>query len=169
MKLKTILAALVLCLGQAAFTEDNHNDSKEHAAFSKEEHDDQKEPGHDEEKEENSQVGKGKGIVSASAEKGFKIADVSEKNFNIQKVKYLPGLEISKGVVVTAGTERNVYRYREGYYKRIDFHVQKAVGNKIFIFSDELQKGDEVVVVGMGYLRIVELAAFNETPNGHSH
>lgn len=163
----------------------NHkHESQESQSESKEEHSD--EHGHDEneeghehghghgdkhDEEENSQVGPGKGIVSASEEEGIQISPQAEKNFEIQKVKVPNQLqfELPKSAIVTAGTEVNLYRYREGHYKRIDFDLVAKSNGKVTVKSKDLRAGDEVVVQGTGLLRIAEIAAFGGAPEGHSH
>jgi len=121
--------------------------------------------------EENPQVGPNKGILAASAEEGIKLSHEAERNFEIQKIKVTAAntFEIPKDAVVTAGLEVNLFRYRDGFYKRIDFDQISRSGNKILIRSKELKNGDEIAITGLGFLRIAELAAFGGAPEGHSH
>lgn len=121
--------------------------------------------------EENSQVGPGKGIVSASKDEGIQISPQVEKNFEIQRVKVPNQIQIDlpKSAVVTAGTEVNLYRYREDHYKRIDFDLIAKSNGEVTVKSKDLKVGDEVVVQGAGLLRIAEIAAFGGAPEGHSH
>lgn len=131
-----------------------------------EEHDDH---GHDEEHEEheeNSQVGEGKGILEASEDDGIKLSPQAEKNFEIQKVT---GTIIAKSAIVKVGEEINLYRYRDGFYKRIDFQIIKKDGNQIHIKSPDLKPSDQIVVQGMGFIRVSEIAAFGGAVTGHSH
>lgn len=140
--------------------EDGHQDHKEEASNS-----------HGEHEEENSQIGQGKGIVSASETEGIQISVEAEKNFEIKRVKFLEStiFEIQKSAIVTAGTEVNLYRFRNGYYKRVDFDLIKKSEKTIFIKSKDLKNGDEIVIHGTGLLRIAEIAAFGGAPEGHSH
>jgi hypothetical protein len=134
-----------------------------------------KEHGHGDEhaknEEENPQVGPNKGILAASEDEGIKLSPEAEKNFEIQKLKVSnPGsIEIPKDALVTAGVEVNLYRYRAGFYKRIDFEQLIRSKNKISIRSRDLQSGDEIAITGLGFLRIAEIAAFGGAPEGHSH
>lgn len=139
----------------------SHDEKEEHA------HEKEHELGH----EENSQVGAGKGIVSASEEHGIQISPQAEKVFEIQRVtiQQTQTIELPKTAVVTAGTEVNLYRYRDGHYKRIDFELIRKTEKQIVVLSKDLKKGDEIVVRGMGLLRIAEIAAFGGAPEGHSH
>lgn len=145
--------------------EDNHESDGPHDEEAEHNHDDAKH-----EEIENPQVGPDKGILAASEKEGIKLSPQAEKNFDIQKIKFSTGtFEIPKQAIVTAGLEVNLYRYREGYYKRIDFEQISRSGNKISIRSKDLKSGDEIATSGLGFLRIAELAAFGGAPEGHSH
>ena len=153
-------------------------DHKEHGDHKKgDEHEDgehaEGEKGHahgGHEEEENPQVGPNKGILAADEKLGFKLGVEAEKNFEISRLKVVQGVvELPKKAIVTAGTEVNVYRFREGFYKRIDFDTVSKNSEKITIRSEDLKAGDEVVINGMGFIRIAELAAFGGAPEGHSH
>lgn len=124
--------------------------------------------GHD---EESSQVGPDKGILIASEEDGIKLSSEAENNFEIKRAKVLLTnvLEIPRTAIITAGTEVNIYRYRNGFYKRIDFETLQKANGRISIRSKELKIGDEIVISGLGFLRIAEIAAFGGAPEGHSH
>lgn len=140
-------------------------------------HDEKEEEGHgdhadgEEHEEENPQVGPDKGIVEANKEKGFKLSAEAERNFGIQKIKVLKiqSLEIPKNAIVTAGMEVNLYRYRDGYYKRIDFKTIASNQSSATVTSKDLVLNDEVAVSGLGFLRISEISAFDGAPAGHSH
>ncbi|MFN3695853.1 MAG: hypothetical protein ACK4VO_00320 [Pseudobdellovibrio sp.] len=144
--------------------EDEHSGEEEHA-HSEEEGD---EHGHG---EENSQVGPDKGILEASEDDGIKLSPEAEKNFDIEKfeVTNANGISIEKSTLVTSGIETNLYRYRNGFYKRIDFKVLSKNGNKLTVASKDLSKGDSIVTKGSGFILIAEIAAFGGAPEGHSH
>ncbi|MBK7961793.1 MAG: hypothetical protein IPK04_11720 [Bdellovibrionales bacterium] len=146
-----------------------------HEAEHKHSEEEQKDHGHGDEhahgEEENPQVGPNKGILAASEDEGIRLSPEAEKNFEIQKLKITAAssFEIPKDAVVTAGLEVNLYRYRDGFYKRIDFDQISRSGNKISIRSRDLKNGDEIAITGLGFLRIAEIAAFGGAPEGHSH
>jgi hypothetical protein len=77
-------------------------------------------------------------------------------------------VEIPQTAVVIAGIEKNIYRYRNGFYRRIDFETKKRNVDKILIQSDDLKINDEIVTVGISFIRLAELAAFDGA-EGHSH
>lgn len=154
-----------------------HDDEKGEVKESEHKHSDgeSEQHGHGDEhahgEEENPQVGPNKGILAASEEEGIKLSPEAEKNFEIQKFKVVANgaFEIPKEAVVTAGIEVNLYRYRAGFYKRVDFEQISRSGNKIQIRSKDLKNGDEIAITGLGFLRIAEIAAFGGAPEGHSH
>lgn len=194
MKQFQIIFGFLACLalaGPVSANESHNLEKAEHKHEVQESHDKTKEDhgdehGHDEKEEghehghghgdkhgeeENSQIGPGKGIVSASEDEGIQISPQAEKNFEIQRVKVPSQIQfdLPKSAVVTAGTEVNLYRYREGHYKRIDFDLVAKSNGKVTVKSKDLKVGDEVVVQGTGLLRIAEIAAFGGAPEGHSH
>jgi hypothetical protein len=178
MKLSNVALILIYLVSLSAYSNedhDSHNDKKSveisnQKDHGKEEnHSEEDEHGHKEEKNEN--IGPGKGIVSADEENGFQISPQAEKNFEIKRIKVasLAQIKIPKTAIVTAGMETNIYRYRNGYYRRVDFNVITKQEDGIHISSKELKPNDEIVVHGTGLLRIAELAAFGGAPESHSH
>ncbi len=107
----------------------------------------------------------------ADEDSGFKISAEAEKNFEIKKMKVPKesSFEIPKSALVTTGLEINIYRFRDGYFKRIDFTFVSKKEKSSLIKSSDLQWGDEIVIAGTGLLRIAEIAAFGGAPEGHSH
>lgn len=155
---------------------DKHDHDHDHEkAHDHDEPADEKEHDHDHE-EKKSQVGENKGILIADKDQGFKLSPEAEKNFEIKKIKitHSSQVEITKDMIVTAGVEENIYRFRDGFYKRIDFAIikriqNKAASEKIIIRSKDLKDGDEIVTAGLGFLRVTEIAAYGGAPEGHSH
>lgn len=156
-------------------TPGEHKDHDDHKKEGNEEkageHKHEGERGHEEEHEESTQVGPDKGILEASEENGIKLSPEAEKNFEILKIKISAqgNTQIPKSAIVTAVSEINVFRYRNGFYKRIDFEKIVQEQTKITIKSKDLKPGDEIALTGLGFLRIAEIAAFGGAPEGHSH
>lgn len=121
--------------------------------------------------EGNDNVGPGKGIVEASEENGIKISKEAFGNFGIktQKLSGAGPWTIPSTARLLSGEEVNIYRIRDQFIKRIDFKAVKIAGNNLTIQTPELRAGDEIVVNGIGFLRIAELVAFGGAPEGHSH
>ena len=123
-----------------------------------------------EEHEENSQVGKDKGIIEATEIDGIKLSIEAEKSFEIVRSKVAQTtIEIPDKAIVKFLAEVNVFRFRNGFYKRIDFEYVKRLKDKVQIKSKDLKIGDEVVVRGLEFLRLAEISAFGGAPEGHSH
>lgn len=179
-KLMLVTLSILAIFSQATLASDNHahnevkkerkaevhdDDHAEHKDEHGEEHANEK--GHE---EANNQVGPKKGILEAHKEKGFKLSPEAEKNFEIEKVKVnMTQLEIPNHAIVKAGEEVNLFRLREGFYSRIDFTEVKKNATTLIVTSKDLKPGDEVVVKGLGFLRMTEIAAFDGAPAGHSH
>lgn len=127
---------------------------------------------HDEgEEEEAGSVGPDKGIMEFSERSGFKLSPEALKNFDLKFLK-LTGdgpWELPKSALVHSGEETNLFRKRKEFFKRIDFQTTKTSDHQLTIDSDDLREGDEVVLVGLGFLRIAELAATGGVAHGHSH
>lgn len=146
----------------------DEKDEHGHAA-KKEEH------GHGEgehgEEEGGSNVGPDKGIIEASEENGIKLSPEALKNFEIRTLKLTGGAPwtVPISARLLAGEEVNIYRVRDGAFKRIDFTQVKKTPDNLSVHSPDLRAGDEIVINGTGFLRIAELAAFGGAPEGHSH
>lgn len=150
-----------------AHQEDEKDDHGHAAKESEHEH----EEGEHGEEEGASNVGPDKGIIEASAENGIRLSPEALKNFDIRTLK-LTGSgpwSIPTSARLLAGEEVNIYRVRDGAFKRIDFNITKKTPDNMTINSADLKSGDEIVISGIGFLRIAELAAFGGAPEGHSH
>ncbi len=188
MKYFKILLILSISLNlKTVFASDDHDHKDEKKSHSSEEaghnekkenedkHDDHaenEEHGDDHaESEENLQVGPEKGILEANKEKGFRLSAEAEKNFSVKKIKVSKahGIEIPKSAQVTSGMEINLYRLRDGFYKRIDFTVVSSNSTTMTVSSKDLSINDEIALTGLGFLRISEISAFDGAPAGHSH
>lgn len=156
---------------------DHENESKEASGGDHDDHDKEadghnhaKESGGHEE-EESGNVGPDKGILEANEEMGFKLSHEALKNFELktQKISGAGPWTVPLAARLLSGEEINIYRLRDGFFKRIDFNLIKKMSQHISLHSKELRSNDEIVVSGIGFLRIAELAAFGGAPTGHSH
>lgn len=127
------------------------------------------EEGHDE--EENKKIGPDKGVTAFNKEEGFKISQESEKNFELKFIPYLNQgpIAIPKNAIFFGLEEKNIYRVRNGFFKRIDFKEILKSANEIKIESKDLMVGDKIVAAGIGFLRIVEISASGGLDAGHHH
>lgn len=166
-KVLTVIFILTMIFVSHSWSEGpSHGSEEHHEEAGPGAHDD-----HDEHGEANPNIGHGKGIVEADPEKGFKISSEAFKNFeiNMKTVNDPRSLVIPKEAVFSGLLERNIYRFRDGFFKRIDFQTRFKSGSEITISSSYLKPGDQIVVSGLGFLRIVELAAYGGVSDSHSH
>ena len=111
---------------------------------------------HSERDPANVNVGPSKGVIAADEHDGFKLSPEALKNFDLKMIKVVdPSIKIPAAAILYTGEEVNIFRLRDGFFKRID------------ATSKDLKSGDEIVVSGVGFLRIVELAAFGEVDAHH--
>lgn len=111
--------------------------------------------GHEQEKEHND---------------GFKLSATAIKNFELSYVDYkLRGTTISTKAILKSLSEMNIYRLRGGLYKRIDFKTLEKSKDTMKVHSPDLLSGDKIVVSGIGFLRIAEIAASGGLSDSHSH
>lgn len=161
-KFLTVTIFAFLVSGSVSFASGEHAHDDEHA-----DHDDD---GH-EELEESPIVGADRGITATSAKSGIKLSPEATKNFALQSLALSgagPWL-VPQSAVVYSAREVNLYRFRDGFYKRIDFKTLLNDSKGIRVGSNELQSGDSIVTHGLGLLRVAEIAAFGGAPEGHSH
>ncbi|WP_374000391.1 hypothetical protein [Bdellovibrio bacteriovorus] len=151
-------------------SDDHTNEEKDHEEIDGDHHD---EHGHEdgEHEEENSSIGPDKGITTFSEAEGFKLSPEAIKNFELQtiKLKNVEPWSIPDSAVLYSGEEINIYRMRNGFYKRIDFSIVSKSDKEMKIRTPELKPGDEVVTQGVAFLRTAEIVATGGAPEGHSH
>ncbi len=117
-----------------------------------------------------SSVGAEKGVLEASADKGIRLGEKAEKKFGIKTLAFVSGsITLPKSAVFFGLQEKNLYRLRDGFYKRIDFSTLSKSNSQFTITSPDLKSGDQIVTEGLGFLRIAEIAAFGGVAHGHSH
>ena len=155
--LKLILSIFLVLLSFNVISEEGHDDHKEHNEHTeKEKHDDHGEEGEHAEHEEKLD--------------GFKLNAASVKTFDLKLINYvaqktiLPKKAIYKGL-----NEVNIYRFRAGLYKRIDFKILTQTKSDFHISSPDLATGDQIVINGIGFLRMAEIAASGGLSDSHSH
>jgi hypothetical protein len=104
-------------------------------------------------------------------EDGFRLAPEALKNFEVKtkKLSTAGPWSLPQKAQLFSGEEVNLYRLRNGFFKRIDFNLIRHDNGTISVNSPDLKVGDEIAVHGIGFLRMAELAAFGGTPEGHSH
>nr|BDT28544.1 hypothetical protein BHI3_20100 [Bacteriovorax sp. HI3] len=165
----SLMSSLTLFAGEGH----GHKEKKEEHAEHKDDHKDEhgKEEHKDEHKEEHKdEHGHGDDHKEGMSENGFKLNEKSTKKFGIHTVTLKAGIvEVPREAIFKGLNEVNVYRLREGFYKRIDFKTLENKKDVLKISSSELKSGDQIVIQGVGFLRIAEIAASGGISDSHSH
>lgn len=154
----------------------DHDDEKEHSNHGHEKEDsnhdhrkeEKKHTGHEEEGTKN--VGPNKGVTSFDEEKGFTLSEEARKKFSIE-TKLVNGngpWNLPDSALLLSGKEKNIYRLRDGVFKRIDLKVLEKTGDQLLLESTELRSGDYVVIKGVGFIRTAEVDA-TSGESGHHH
>jgi hypothetical protein len=102
---------------------------------------------------------------------GFEINSVAYSTFGIQTLRpriSVP-LELPKSALLLSQDESSIYVIRKSRFFRIPVLVKSRSSEQIWIKTDELQPHDEIVVRGVGFLRIAELGSNGNRPEGHGH
>lgn len=123
------------------------------------------------EESDSGNIGPDKGITEFSERHGFKLSPEALKNFDLKffKLNDEGPWDIPKSALIHSGEETNLFRKRNNFFKRIDFKTIQKSGPRLTIDSDDLREEDEIVITGLGFLRIAELAATGGVSHGHSH
>ena len=136
-----------------------HAHEKEHKEEHKDEHKEAKKDAHAEHDDHDEH-----------GSEGFKLSDTGIKNFELTYVDYkAPGTLIPSKAIFRSLSEVNIYRVRAGLYKRIDFKTLEKSKDIWKVSSPDLMNGDKIVVNGIGFLRIAEIAASGGLSDSHSH
>lgn len=105
-----------------------------------------------------------------SKEDGFKLNVAAMKTFEIKTVKIASQqTKVSRNAIYKGLNEVNIYRFRDGLFKRIDFKTLSQDKNDYLVSSPDLKIGDGIVVNGIGFLRMAEISASGGLSDSHSH
>lgn len=116
------------------------------------------------------EIGPTKGVTEVAKDKSFKLAPEAIKRLEITWAPINEtAIRIPKTAIANALSESNVFRFRDGWIKSVHFKVLTK-GDQVTIQSPEIQKGDQIVLTGVGYLRIIasQLGETEEEEEGHS-
>ncbi len=127
---------------------EDHEDPKDHEGEAAGE----KEHGHDEE-ESTGGVGPNNAVTAADEHDGIKLAPKAVQFIGLKTAAY-DGHTIPSTALVFYQTEVGIYRLRDGWFKLVP--------------AKDLRAGDQIVIEGVGLLRVAELDAFSGEV-GHSH
>lgn len=159
-----LLSSLLTITSEASKENEKHG----HSGQSKDSHSED-EKGHEEEEVGN--IGPDKGITEVSERNGFKLSPEARRNFELKTQKLVGDgpWSIPRSARLYSSEEVNLFRLRAGFFKRIDFQTLRSTQSELVVDSDDMREGDEIILSGLGFLRIAELAATGGVAHGHSH
>lgn len=169
------------------FAEEHQHSHEEHEVHLDDDHHQHAEENHEHEKEghehhedehgehEGSKFGPGKAILEVKHEgERFKLSPDAEKVMGI-KIQTLVNTDktktfsVPKGSIVYYQEKTGVYREHDSWYELIDIMVTEINSNEMLISSEKLNAHDQIVVSGLGLLRVAHLEASGQGGQGHAH
>jgi len=110
-------------------------------------------------------------VTHASPKLGIRLSAEAKKSFDLKFVTMETGGQIwvPRASVLRSLEEVNLYRFRDEYFKTIDFQVIRSEGDRLLVTSKDLKPGDSVLSQGVNFVRTAELDAFAGESHGHSH
>lgn len=136
---------------------------------------------HDDHKEENGHadhgehgggkaVGKGKAIEEVDESKGFKLSKEAIKTLKL-KLQTVDGDEFSidKTTLVSSKSTKGLYRFRGGFFKFMPVELLKESKGKYLVKVKGVDFGDQIVIDGVGLLRVTDVYSTDTSEYGHSH
>jgi hypothetical protein len=148
-------------------SEDGHDDHAEHSDHDDHaEHSDHDEHGHGGGKA----IGKGKAITDVSEENGFKLSveAISRLKLKLQTID-TDEFIIKKSTLVTSKGIKGLYRFRDGYFKFLNVKLNKQINKKYLVKVKGIEFGDQVVIRGVGLLRVADIFSTDKSEYGHAH
>lgn len=163
--IKVFAILFFLVFSSVNFAADNEHDDHKEYQDHKDEHDG------DQHEEENSKVGADKGILKADKNLGFILSPEAMKNFVIKTftIQSSGPWNVPLKAKVISKDEVNLFRLRKGFIKRIDFTNLSTDREFMKVQTSELTNGDQLIIDGVGFVRIAEITAFGGAAEGHSH
>lgn len=160
--------------------DEKHKDDKDHDhSKHKEGHSDEKHgtDKHDDHKDGDDHghgggkaMGEGKAIVEVDEVKGFKLSKEAIKTLKL-KLKTVEGstFGIGKKTLVASKDMKGVYRFRAGFFKLLPAKIIKEEANGYKVEVKGVDFGDQVVINGVGLLRVADVYSTDKSEYGHGH
>jgi hypothetical protein len=163
MKNIKIILIFIYLLNGLAFAEDGHDHSIQEKY---DEHKDSKVHDH----ETSKAIGKGKAIEIVDEIKGFKLSKESIATLNL-KFQKIDGNEfrINKSTLVSSKSIKGVYRFRAGFFKLLSAKILKETDSEYRVKVAGLNLNDQIVISGVGLLRVADIYSIDKSEYGHSH
>ncbi len=136
------------------------------------EHGDEDDDGHDDHEGHGSSkaIGEGKAIAEVNEEQGFKLSPEAIKSLSI-KLQNASGnkFEIKKSTLVSSKNLKGIYRFRGGFFKLLPATILKESPTSYSVQVQGIDFGDQIVVDGLGLLRVADVYSTDTSEYGHSH
>lgn len=115
-------------------------------------------------------IGKGKAIEEVDEKKGFKLSKEAIKTLKL-KLDTVNGssFKISKKTLVASKNTKGVYRFRAGYFKLLPAKIKKELPDGYMVEVSGVDFGDQIVIDGVGLLRVTDVYSTDKSEYGHSH
>lgn len=156
--------------GHKGHTEDDGHDHSKHK--DDDGHDHGSHEGHDSHEGHGGgkAIGKGKAIEEVDEIKGFKLSKEAIKTLKL-KLNTVDGssFKISKKTLVASKNEKGVYRFRAGFFKFMPAKITKELSDGYQVEVKGVDFGDQIVVNGVGLLRVTDVYSTDKSEYGHSH
>ncbi|MBC86464.1 MAG: hypothetical protein CL677_04730 [Bdellovibrionaceae bacterium] len=151
---------------------DDHDDHKGHDHSKHDDHDDHSKhsdnKGHDH--GASKAIGKGRAIEIVDEKKGFKLSKEAIKTLKL-RLQNVDGdqFEISKATLVSSKSIKGVYRFRAGFFKLLSAKILKETKSGYKVKVAGVEFGDQIVINGVGLLRVTDVYSTDKSEYGHSH
>lgn len=115
-------------------------------------------------------IGKGKAIVEIDEKKGFRLSKEAIRTIGLKlKTVDSSSFNISKKALVTSKNKKGVYRFRAGFFKFLPAKIIKKLANGYTVKVNGVDFGDQIVINGVGILRVTDVYSTDKSEYGHSH
>ncbi len=116
-------------------------------------------------------IGEGKAITEVDEERGFKLSKeaITSLGIKLKTITKFNHLLIAKKSLVTSKHEKGIYRFREGFFKFVSVKIIKEQGSGYLIQVDGLKAKDQIVISGIGLLRVSDVYSTDKSEYGHAH
>jgi hypothetical protein len=115
-------------------------------------------------------IGKGKAIEVVDEQRGFKLSEEAIKTLGIRLKNVNGGVfYIGKKTLVTSRMIKGIYRFREGFFKLLKAEILKERKGGYLVKVEGMNAGDQIVVSGVGVLRVADVYSTDKAEYGHSH
>ena len=115
-------------------------------------------------------IGKNKAIVEVDEAKGFKLSPEAIQSLKLQ-LSPVNGskFEIKKSTLVSSKSVKGIYRFRGGFFKLVPVKIISEKNGRYSIEAADITFGDQIVVNGLGLLRVADVYSTDKSEYGHSH